>query len=145
AKRGRPPTRDGQSKKEAANLTGQSLRNVQRATTTKAKGASSPGPDERPIDMPGAKPSVNAKDDALFGFSATVQELFRRTRDKKPERFAATSVSPDHLEALAGFLTELAKLKVAGAVQEMHGSHAGGNDTTPAGAIGGTNETVTRR
>src|SRR5436190_2150402 len=41
-KRGRPPTPRGQSKKEVAAATGQSLRNVQRVTSAKPKSGSAP-------------------------------------------------------------------------------------------------------
>jgi ParB/Sulfiredoxin domain len=50
SKRGRPPTPASQSKKEAASLTGQSLRSVQRATSTKPKGATSVDRDSRRLD-----------------------------------------------------------------------------------------------
>jgi hypothetical protein len=62
-----------------------------------------------------AKPrrAVTPKDEALFGFSATVLDLIRRTGGQKLKRFAATAVKADDLAKLGKFLTDLANLKTA--------------------------------
>jgi hypothetical protein len=57
--------------------------------------------------------TINAKDEALFDFSARVMELNRLTGKRKPYRFAKTSVPADILSRLGKFLTDLATIKNA--------------------------------
>ena len=60
-----------------------------------------------------AKPgrAVTPKDEALFGFTAAVLDLIRRTSGQKLKRFAATAVKANDLAKLGKFLTDLANLK----------------------------------
>ena len=78
-----------------------------------------------------AKPrrAVTPKDEALFGFTATVLDLIRRTRGQKLQRFAKTAVKADDLAKLGKFLTDLANLKKRSAkpTATVHG-----NDTVSA-------------
>jgi ParB family chromosome partitioning protein len=52
--------------------------------------------------------AVNAKDTALCEFNEKVLRLVQMTRDRKPERFAKTSVPVADLSQLGRFLTEVA-------------------------------------
>lgn len=78
-----------------------------------------------------AKPrrAVTPKDEALFGFTATVLDLIRRTGGQKLQRFAKTAVKVDDLAKLGKFLTDLASLKKRSAkpTATLHS-----NDTVPA-------------
>ena len=78
-----------------------------------------------------AKPrsSVQPKDDALFGFTAVVLDLDRRTAKQKPGRFATTSVAADKLAKLGKFLSDLAILKKADASKPMPAARSEGNAT----------------
>ena len=121
AKRGRPPTASGQSKKEAAELVGTSVRNVQRATSKKPKQAT---------ELAKSRSTVAPKDDAVSKFTDIVLELIRRTAKQKADRFAKTAVPADDLARLGKFLNELAELKKSAAGQtNVFASR--GNDVDP--------------
>lgn len=62
--------------------------------------------------------SVQTKDDALFGFTAHVRELIRRTTKRRVGRFAATAVAADDLAKLGKFLIDLADYKNSGALPD---------------------------
>jgi len=100
AKRGRPPTPGGQAKKDAARLTGRSLRSTQRATTT-------PRPGNR-------RSAVKPGNEKVSSFTTVVCELVRLTRGRTAKDFAETGVPPDDLAMAGELLTDLAKLKQAG-------------------------------
>ena len=67
-------------------------------------------PEQRP-EAAAPRRAVTSKDEALFGFTATVLDLVRRTRGQKVGRFAKTAVKADDLAKLGKFLTDLADLK----------------------------------
>ena len=78
--------------------------------------ADAPGivPDQRPMAA-APKRAVTPQDEALFGFTAAVLDLMRRTRGQKVGRFAKTAVKADDLAKLGKFLTDLADLKMPSA------------------------------
>jgi hypothetical protein len=67
-------------------------------------------PEQRP-EAAAPRRAVTSKDEASFGFAATVLDLVRRTHGQKVGRFAKTAVKPDDLAKLGKFLTDLADLK----------------------------------
>jgi hypothetical protein len=73
------------------------------ATTNAADQTPGPGRPRGGVSTP--------EDGSLIQFSATVMELVRKTAKQKPQRFAATSITPDDLAKLGNFLTDLANLK----------------------------------
>ena len=119
ARRGRPVTAEGNAKKEVAAKTGQSVRNVQRATSTKPKQTLEPA---RP------RSAVASKDEAQFDFTARVLDLLRRIGRFQPEHFAGTKVAPDDLAKVGKFLSDLATLK-AGASKPTPTPRSEGNGT----------------
>jgi hypothetical protein len=86
-----------------------------------------------------AKPrgEVTPKDERCFEFTTLIEELKRRTKKQKVERFAKTAVEADDLVKLGQFLIDLAKLKKASSVngndsvspeqsaEDMKAKHAG--------------------
>jgi hypothetical protein len=71
-------------------------------------------PEQRP-EAAAPRRAVTSKDEASFGFAATVLDLVRRTHGQKVGRFAKTAVKADDLAKLGKFLTDLADLKKASA------------------------------
>jgi hypothetical protein len=98
AKRGRPSTPGGQSKKKAAILLGRSLRTIQRATSTKPKGAACADRDARRLKILDQvkRPVADLKD----LLSASVLNHGDREQLRK-----------QHQPYLDGFITEFGKLR----------------------------------
>jgi hypothetical protein len=88
-------------------------------------------PEQTPESAKPRKP-VQPKDDALFGFTAAVLDLDRRTAKQKPGRFAATTAPADMLTKLGKFLTEVANLKKGGASKPPSTVALHGTSTVPA-------------